>query len=63
MNFDRPKSYEVLVLLFAAYLKGLSLSGIKWVSGFPTNVPKRLPTIVGTLVLNDCETGELATHE
>jgi hypothetical protein len=33
--------------------------GLKWVSGFPSNVPKRLPTIVGTLVLNDCVTGEL----
>lgn len=35
------------------------VSGIKWISGFPTNIPKKLPTIVGVLILNDCETGML----
>lgn len=30
---------------------------MKWVSGFPTNVQKKLPTIVGTICLNDTTTG------
>ena len=35
----------------------MKISGIKWVSGFPANIPKGLPTIVGIIVLNDYETG------
>lgn len=44
-------------MLYAGYLDQMNVAGLKWVSGFPTNIPKRLPTIVGVLILNDCETG------
>lgn len=40
-----------------SYLSRLKLSGIKWVSGFPTNYEHDLPTITGILALNDVETG------
>lgn len=40
-----------------AWLKQTGVCGIKWVSGFPTNVPKKLPTVVGLIVLNDTTTG------
>ena len=40
-----------------AFVKGLNAGGMKWVSGFPENVPKRIPTIVGLIVMNDMETG------
>ena len=40
-----------------AYVKGLEVAGVKWVSGYPPNVAKGLPYITGLLVLNDCETG------
>lgn len=44
-------------ILVPGYLDKLKVSGIKWVSGFPGNITNRLPTIVGVLILNDCETG------
>ncbi len=40
-----------------AYFKRLHIGGIKWVSGFPENHDKGLPQIIGTLILNDMETG------
>lgn len=40
-----------------AYLPNFSAAGLKWISGFPENAKKGLPTIVGLLVLNDQETG------
>ncbi len=45
--------------IHVAFLERLKIAGIKWVSGFPDNVPKSLPTIVGLIILNDCETGLL----
>ena len=45
------------MLFFPGYLEKLKVSGIKWVSGFPGNITNKLPTIVGVLILNDCETG------
>jgi len=40
-----------------AYIEKLKSAGIKWVSGYPTNVTKKLPYISGLLILNDVETG------
>jgi len=40
-----------------AYLPNFRAAGLKWVSGFPENVAKGLPMIMGLLVLNDPETG------
>lgn len=40
-----------------AYIPKLEALGIKWVSGFPGNWDKQLPYIMGTLIINDDETG------
>jgi ornithine cyclodeaminase/alanine dehydrogenase len=40
-----------------AYVKGLEVAGLKWVSGYPPNSARNLPYISGLLVLNDSETG------
>lgn len=40
-----------------AYIPKLGALGIKWVSGFPGNRDKELPYIMGTLIINDDETG------
>jgi ornithine cyclodeaminase/alanine dehydrogenase len=40
-----------------AYVQELEAAGLKWVSGYPTNIEKGLPYITGLLVLNDPETG------
>lgn len=40
-----------------AHLRDKHVCGVKWVSGFRTNVPKGLPTISGMIILNDPETG------
>ena len=48
---------DAFIHAMPAWLKESNLCGIKWVSGFPSNVPKRLPTIAGLIVLNDTTTG------
>ncbi len=40
-----------------AYLPRKGACGMKWISGFPTNVAKGLPALASLLVLNDPETG------
>jgi ornithine cyclodeaminase/alanine dehydrogenase-like protein (mu-crystallin family) len=40
-----------------AYVRELEVAGLKWVSGYPANVPQGLPYISGLLVLNDPATG------
>lgn len=40
-----------------ASLPGLGLCGMKWVSGFPRNAERGLPTIAGLVVLNNSNTG------
>lgn len=40
-----------------AYIPGLNALGIKWVSGFPENSNKNLPYIIGTLIINNDQTG------
>ncbi|MFB3884589.1 MAG: ornithine cyclodeaminase family protein [Thermodesulfobacteriota bacterium] len=39
------------------YVKEVEAAGLKWVSGYPSNVEKGLPYITGLLILNDPETG------
>jgi len=40
-----------------AFLPALRAAGLKWVSAFPENRGRGLPTIAGLIVLNDPETG------
>ena len=40
-----------------AWLKQSNACGIKWVCGYPSNGPKKLPTVAGLIVLNDTATG------
>ncbi len=40
-----------------AWIPALQACGMKWVSGYPENAARGLPTIAGLLVLNDPETG------
>jgi ornithine cyclodeaminase/alanine dehydrogenase len=40
-----------------AYIPDLKSAGVKWVSGFPENIRRRLPYIAGLLIFNDVESG------
>nr|BAD52445.1 tauropine dehydrogenase [Halichondria japonica] len=40
-----------------AWVMEKNVCGIKWVSGFSSNVQKKLPSIVGMIILNSTETG------
>jgi ornithine cyclodeaminase/alanine dehydrogenase len=40
-----------------AYVPGMRAAGMKWVSGFPSNLKRSLPYISGLLILNDPDTG------
>jgi len=40
-----------------AYVSGMKVAGVKWVSGFPENYKKGLPYISGLLILNNPDTG------
>jgi len=48
---------DAFINAMPAFLPRKGACGVKWVSGFPTNVPKGLPTIVAMIVLNDPENG------
>jgi ornithine cyclodeaminase/alanine dehydrogenase len=50
----RPNSF---IHAMPAYVKEVESAGIKWVSGYPSNLEKGLPYITGILILNDTETG------
>jgi ornithine cyclodeaminase/alanine dehydrogenase-like protein (mu-crystallin family) len=40
-----------------AYVQEIESAGLKWVSGYPSNLERGLPYITGLLILNDTETG------
>lgn len=40
-----------------AYFRDLGIGGMKWVAGYPDNRAVGLPQIMGTLILNDMQTG------
>ncbi len=48
---------DTFIHAMPAYLKGLEVAGMKWVSGYPSNMEKGLPYITGLLILNDPNTG------
>jgi len=48
---------DAFIHAMPAYVKELEIAGMKWVSGYPTNMQKGLPYITGLLILNDPETG------
>ncbi len=50
----RPNSF---IHAMPAYVKEVEAAGLKWVSGYPSNLEKNLPYITGLLILNDTETG------
>jgi alanine dehydrogenase len=50
----RPNSF---IHAMPAYVKEVESAGLKWVSGYPSNLQKGLPYITGLLILNDTETG------
>jgi len=50
----RPNSF---IHAMPAYVKEVEAAGVKWVSGYPSNLEKGLPYITGLLILNDTETG------
>ena len=59
MNVIRtPISLSLSLSSASAQTEDLKVAGIKWVSGFPTNVPKGIPSVVGLIIMNDSETGK-----
>jgi len=48
---------DAFIHAMPAFIPGLKSAGIKWVSGYPSNLARGLPYISGLLVLNDFETG------
>ena len=48
---------DAFIHAMPAYVPAMGAAGVKWVSGFPQNMPKNLPYISGLLILNDPETG------
>lgn len=50
----RPNAF---IHAMPAYVREMEVAGLKWVSGYPSNMEKGLPYITGLLVLNSPETG------
>ena len=48
---------DAFIHAMPAYIPSMKAVGVKWVSGFPQNMPKNLPYISGLLILNDAEPG------
>jgi ornithine cyclodeaminase/alanine dehydrogenase len=48
---------DAFIHAMPAYVQEVEAAGLKWVSGYPSNIEKKLPYITGLLVLNDPETG------
>ena len=55
----RSKKYGGLISFMPAYLGGMDALGVKIVSVFPDNPKHNLPTILGTILLNDAKSGAL----
>lgn len=51
---SKPDSF---IHAMPAYYEKLSIGGLKWVSGYPSNRKFGLPQIAGLMILNDMETG------
>lgn len=52
-----PKN-DAFIHAMPAYLKRKAIAGMKWVSGYSSNVSCGLPNIMGMIVLNDVDTGQ-----
>ncbi len=48
---------DAFIHAMLAFMPGMKVAGVKWVSGFPENPRRGLPYISGLLILNDLETG------
>lgn len=48
---------DAFIHAMPAYYEGLSIGGLKWVSGYPSNRALGLPQIAGLMIVNDMETG------
>lgn len=48
---------DAFIHAMLAFMPGMKVAGVKWVSGFPENPKRGLPYISGLLFLNDLETG------
>src|SRR2546426_12004949 len=52
-----PPGSDNFIHAMPASVPALGAAGVKWVSGFPHNDTRGLPTISGPLILNDPQTG------
>jgi len=48
---------DAFIHAMPAYVQEVDSAGVKWVSGYPSNMEKGLPYITGLLILNDPQTG------
>ncbi|MGD2218471.1 MAG: ornithine cyclodeaminase family protein [Gemmatimonadales bacterium] len=48
---------DAFIHAMPAHIPSMGAAGIKWVSGYPSNVERELPYISGLLLLNDPDTG------
>ncbi|MFA5865219.1 MAG: ornithine cyclodeaminase family protein [Phycisphaerae bacterium] len=48
---------DAFIHAMPAYVQEIEAAGVKWVSGYPSNIQKGLPYITGLLILNDPQTG------
>ncbi len=48
---------DAFIHAMPAYIPGMGVAGMKWVSGYPENYKMGLPYITGLLILNDLATG------
>ncbi len=44
-------------IIYPAHINPLGAVGLKWLSEYPSNIPKGLPLIMATDILNDAQTG------
>jgi ornithine cyclodeaminase/alanine dehydrogenase len=48
---------DTFIHAMPAHIRSSEAAGMKWISGYPTNVERGLPYISGLMILNDPETG------